>query len=58
MKLKRVVALMLAASMLAAVAGCSKVKKVTGADFVAACEKIGSEEVDYEDGFPLVAKRR
>ena len=49
MKLKRVVALMLAASMLAAVAGCSKVKKVTGADFVAACEKIGAEEVDYED---------
>lgn len=49
MKLKRVVALMLAASMLAAVAGCSKVKKVTGADFVAACEKMGAEEVDYED---------
>lgn len=48
MKLKRVVALMLAASMLAAVAGCSKVKKVTGADFVAACEKIGAGEVDYE----------
>lgn len=49
MKLKKVVALMLAASMLAAVAGCSKVKAVTGADFVAACEKMGAEEVDYED---------
>ena len=49
MKLKRVVALMLAASMLAAVAGCSKVKKITHDDFVNACDKMGAEEVDYDD---------
>ena len=49
MKVKKVIALILAASMVAAVAGCSKVKKITGADFVAACEKMGAEEVDYDD---------
>lgn len=49
MKVKKVIALILAASMVAAVAGCSKVKKITGADFVAACEKMGAQEVDYDD---------
>ena len=49
MKIKKVIALMLAASMVAAVAGCAKVKKITGADFIAACEKMGAQEVEYDD---------
>ena len=49
MKFKKVIALMIAASMVAAVAGCSKVKKITAEDFADACEKIGAEEVDYDD---------
>ena len=49
MKVKKVIALILAASMVAAAAGCAKVKKITSADFVAACDKMGAEEFDYDD---------
>lgn len=65
MKCKKIVSAVLALSMAAAFAGCSKVKSISGEDFVNACDKIGAEEVDpdsandyddsdYEDGMYMV----
>lgn len=49
MKMKKIMAAVLAVSVMASVAGCSKVKKITHDDFVNACDKMGAEEVDYDD---------
>ena len=49
MKMKRIVALALAASLVASFAGCAKVKSISNDDFNAACEAQGAEEVDYDD---------
>ena len=49
MKFKKIVSVVLAMSMMAAFAGCSKVKSISGEDFVKACENMGAEEVDPED---------
>ena len=49
MKFKKFVSVMLALSMAAAFAGCSKVKSITGDDFRDAFEELGAEEVDPED---------
>lgn len=49
MKCKKIVSVVLALSMTAAFAGCSKVKSISGEDFVNACDKIGAVEVDPED---------
>lgn len=49
MKFKKFVSVMLALSMAAAVAGCSKVKSVSIDDFTAACESLGATEFDPDD---------
>lgn len=49
MKMKKIVSAVLALSMAASIAGCSKVKKITIDDFVDACEAMGAEEVDYDE---------
>ncbi|MBR1797302.1 MAG: hypothetical protein IJ757_04740 [Clostridiales bacterium] len=49
MKLKKMLSVLVALSMVAAVAGCSKNKTITGDDFIDACEKMGAEELDPED---------
>lgn len=49
MKFKKLVAAALVLSMIAGVAGCSKVKAISGEDFVSACENLGATEVDPDD---------
>lgn len=49
MKLKKLTAVLLTLSLVASVAGCSKVKSVSAEDFIAACEKMDASEVDPED---------
>ncbi len=49
MKMKKIMAAVLAVSVMASVAGCAKVKKITLDDFVAACEKMGAEEIDPDE---------
>lgn len=49
MKAKKIMAVLLAVSVIGSVAGCAKVKKITADDFIAACEKLGAEEKDYDD---------
>lgn len=49
MKMKKFMAAMLAVSMMAAFAGCAKVKSISGDDFRAACDSLGASEVDPED---------
>ena len=49
MKFKKIVSALLAVSMVAAFAGCSKVKAISEEDFINACENLGAEEIDSED---------
>ena len=49
MKMRKIMALALALSMAASLAGCAKVKAVDEDSFVKACEKLGAEEVDPDD---------
>lgn len=49
MKMKKFMASVLAVSMMAAFAGCAKVKSITADDFKNACEELGAVEVDPED---------
>lgn len=49
MKMKKAVASVLALSLMAGVAGCSKVKSITGEEAVNALEELGYEEVDQDE---------
>lgn len=49
MKAKKVMAVLLAVALMGSAAGCAKVKAVTADDFIAACEKLGAVETDYDD---------
>ena len=49
MKMKKFMASVLAVSMMAAFAGCAKVKSITADDFKSACESLGATEVDPDD---------
>ena len=52
MKAKKIMAVLLAVSVIGSVAGCAKVKKISEEDFISACESMGAEEVDPEDDEP------
>ena len=49
MKMKKLVASVLALSFMAGVAGCSKVKSITGEEAVNVLEELGYEEIDADE---------
>ena len=49
MKMKKMVAMILAVSVMGSVAGCSSVKSASADDFIDSCDSLGFDEVDVDD---------